>query len=236
MANELLVTPQGELKWAKVFEPADPVEKGKSRQWGIELVLDNEDPACLALMTKIEELQQTANGAGAKIDDKGWPFKDELDQNKQPTGRTLFRFTRNETSKKGTIISPPVVVDAKRKAWPADDLIGNGSKGKVAYSFYGWDSLTVRGAKGLSLWLEMVQVIEFVPYARASAEDAFEEEEGYEVEEQAETPFADEAPKPAPAAPAAALTPSQRLQQRAAQVAAEAAEGDWGPSEEEVPF
>ena len=236
MAKELLVTPLGELKWAKVFEPEDPRDEGKSRVWSIDLVLDNEDPGCLALMTKIEELQQTANGPGAKIDKKGWPFKDEVDQNEQPTGRTVFRFKRNETSKKGNAISPPVVVDSKRKAWPADDLIGNGSKGKIAYSFYGWDSPTTRGAKGLSLWLEMVQVIDFVPYQRASAEDAFEEEEGYEVEAQAETPFADEAPKPAPAAPAAALTPSQRLQQRAAQVAAEAAERDWEPSEEEVPF
>ncbi len=234
MAKELLVTPLGELKWAKVFEPEDPRDEGKSRVWSIDLVLDNESPDCLALMTKIEELQQTANGAGAKIDKKGWPFKDELDQNEQPTGRTVFRFKRNETSKKGNTISPPVIVDAKRKAWPADGLIGNGSKGKVAYSFYGWDSPTTRGAKGLSLWLEMVQVIDFVPYQRASAEDAFEEEEGYEVEETVSaTPFTDALRDPAPApAPAAALTPSQRLQQRAQQVAAEAADG----FEEEVPF
>ena len=234
MAKELLVTPLGELKWAKVFEPEEPRDEGKSRVWSIDLVLDNDSPDCLALMTKIEELQQTANGAGARIDKKGWPFKDELDQNEQPTGRTVFRFKRNETSKKGNLISPPVIVDAKRKAWPADELIGNGSKGKVAYSFYGWDSPTTRGAKGLSLWLEMVQVIDFVPYQRASAEDAFEEEEGYEVEDVgSKTPFTDELMKPAPeAAPAAALTPSQRLQQRAQQVAAE------GPDLEdsEVPF
>ena len=229
------MTPLGELKWAKVFEPEDPRDEGKSRVWSIDLVLDNEDPGCLALMTKIEELQQTANGPGAKIDKKGWPFKDEVDQNEQPTGRTVFRFKRNETSKKGNAISPPVVVDSKRKAWPADDLIGNGSKGKIAYSFYGWDSPTTRGAKGLSLWLEMVQVIDFVPYARASAEDAFEEEEGYEVEEQADHgTFVVELPGPAPAAPAAALTPSQRLQQRAAQVAAEAQQGF--ADDEDIPF
>jgi hypothetical protein len=229
MAKELLVTPLGELKWAKVFEPEDPRDEGKSRVWSTDLVLDNDSPECLALMTRIEELQQTANGAGAKIDKKGWPFKDEVDQNDQPTGRTVFRFKRNETSKKGNSISPPVIVDAKRKTWPADDLIGNGSKGKVAYSFYGWDSPTTRGAKGLSLWLEMVQVIDFVPYQRASAQDAFEEEEGYEAEVATPTPFAEEVAKPAPAA---ALTPSQRLQQRAQQVAAEAADG----FEEEVPF
>ena len=230
MAKELLTTPAGELKWAKLFDPDEPMEAGKSRAWSVDLVLSNDAPECLALMTKIEELMQTANGANAKLDKNAWPFKDEVDQNNQPTGRTVFRFKRNETSRKGNVLSPPVVVDSKRRAWPTDELIGNGSTGKVAYSFYGWDSPTVRGAKGLSLWLEMVQIIDFVPFQRASAEDAFEEEEGYEVEDVgSKTPFTDALREPAPTAP---LTPSQRLQQRAAQVAAEQADG----YEEEVPF
>jgi hypothetical protein len=231
MAKELLTTPLGELKWARVIEPDEPMEAGKSRAWSIDLVLSNDAPECLALMTKIEELQQTANGAGAKLDKNAWPFKDELDQNNQPTGRTVFRFKRNETSKKGNLISPPEVVDSKRKPWPTNELIGNGSTGKVAYSFYGWDSPTVRGAKGLSLWLEMVQIISLTPYQRASAEDAFDEEEGYEVEDVgSKTPFTDALREPEPAE---ALTPSQRLQQRAQQVAAE---GSRLLNESEVPF
>ena len=103
-----------------------------------------------------------------------------------------FRFKRKETSNRGNTLPPPVVVDAKRTPWPADTLIGNGSKGKVAFDPYGWDSPTARGAKGMSLWLNMLQVIELVPYARATPEDTFEEEEGTTFA--TTTPFADEKP------------------------------------------
>ena len=93
-----------------------------------------------------------------------------------------------------------MIVDAKRQPWPDDQLIGNGSKGKIAFDSYGWDSPTVRGVKGMSLWLNMIQVVHFVPYVKATAEDTFAEEEGYTAPAATETPFRDEAPRPAPAA------------------------------------
>jgi hypothetical protein len=224
-----------EFQWAKVFEPEDSMEAGKPRAWSIDGILDMNDPAALQFVTFLETEFQTLNGAGSKVDKNGWPFKDELDANGQGTGRVIFRFKRNETTQKGKTLPPPVIVDAKRQRWPDDQLIGNGTKGKIAFDPYGWDSPTVRGAKGLSLWLNMVQVIDFKPYIKATAEDVFAEEEGYTAPAATETPFADEAP-------ARPLSMAERMAQRAGGQAVgrtirpETPPIHGGPSEEEIPF
>lgn len=194
MAKPLIVTPLMEFQWAKVFEPEDSMEAGKPRAWSIDGILHMNDGATLDFVTMLETQFQTLNGAGARADKNGWPWKEETDASGAATGRLVFRFRRNETSQRGKTLPPPVIVDAKRQPWPADQLIGNGSKGKIAFDPYGWDSPTGRGAKGMSLWLNMVQVIEFVPYVVATAEDVFAEEEGYSAPTAAETPFQDEAP------------------------------------------
>jgi hypothetical protein len=225
MSKTQIVTPVMTLQWAKVFDPEDPMEPGKSREWSIEGLMDANDPALLDFVTRLETEFQTLNGSGAKVDKNGWPFGEQIDkETNKPTGMFRFRFKRKETSNRGNTLPPPVVVDAKRMPWPADTLIGNGSKGKVAFDPYGWDSPTARGAKGMSLWLNMLQVIELVPYARATPEDTFEEEEGTTFA--AETPFANEAP-----APEQPMSIAERLRQRGAQVAAEAQGID-----EEIPF
>ncbi len=227
MSKTLIVTPVMTLQWAKVFEPEESMDEGKSREWSIEGLMPQDDPALLPFITRLETEFQTLNGAAAKVDKNGWPFGEQIDKETgKPTGMFRFRFKRKETSNRGNTLPAPVVVDAKRMPWPADTLIGNGSKGKIAFDPYGWDSPTARGAKGMSLWLNMVQVIELVPYVRASAEDVFEEEEGTSFGP--ETPFADEAPAAAPAPMSAA----ERLRQRAAQVANEAP----GLDDSEVPF
>jgi hypothetical protein len=228
MPKTQIVTPVMTFQWAKVFDPQEPLEAGKSREWSITGLMDANDPACLDFVTRLETEFQTLNGAGAKIDKNGWPFGEEIDKESgAPTGSIQFKFKRKETSNKGNILPPPVIVDAKRQPWPADTLIGNGSTGKIAFDPYGWDSPTVRGAKGMSLWLNMVQVINLVPYERATPEDTFEEEEGTSFAPAApETPFAEEPP-------AAPMSMAERLKQRSLQVAAEAQEL---PSDEDVPF
>lgn len=231
MAKTQIVTPLMELRWAKVFEPEEPQEEGKSRRWTVEGFMREDHPALLDFITRLETEFQTVNGAGAKPGPDAWPFGEYIEKKDgvptgNPTGLFRFKFTRNETSFKGNILSPPVIVDAKRMAWPAETLIGNGSKGKIAFEPIGWDSRKARGTKGMSLWLTMLQVVELVPYERVKPEDVFEEEEGTSFGP--ETPFADEAPAAAPAPMSAA----ERLRQRAAQVANEAP----GLDDSEVPF
>lgn len=225
MARALLTTPAGEGRWAKVFEPEENrLDPTKPRTWGIELALPAESKECLALVQTIEGELARIHGAGAKVSDKGWPFKEDVDhETGQSTGKLLFRFKKNETTQRGKTLSPPLVYDSRKNPWPADTLIGNGSTVKVAFSCWGWENQIRQ--KGVSLWLDAVQVLDLVPYERVSAADAFGVENGYVVE----TPAAAfPAAEPAAAQP---MSMSERLRQRSMQVAAEAQ-----AIEEEIPF
>jgi len=229
MPRQLHVSPLGDAWWAKVLEPADGYEEGDPRAWSIELALDPSEPDTIAFIEKLEALYDELHGAGAKQAKNCWPFADQTDRDNNPTGLIRFRFKRTETSAKGKLMSSPVIVDAKLNRWPADCLIGNGSKVKVAFTHWGWTEKR-SGAKGISLTLESLQVLDLVPYERVDASSAFGEEEGYVAETPAaQTPFAAE-PEAAP------MSMAEKLRARAAQVAAEAPGVLAGADAEEIPF
>jgi len=226
MARALLITPAGEGRWAKVFEPEENrLDPTKPRTWSIELALPADSKECLALVQTIEEELERIHGKGVKVSDKGWPFKEDTDESGAATGKLLFRFKKNETTQRGKTLSAPAVYDSHKNPWPTDSLIGNGSTVKIAFSAWGWENQIRQ--KGVSLNLDAVQVLDLVPYERVSAADVFGVENGYVVD----TPAAAFA-TPEPAAAAAPLSMSEKLRQRATQVAAEAP----GLAEEEVPF
>lgn len=229
MPRQLHVSPLGEAWWAKVLEPADGYEEGDPRAWSVELVLDPTDAETIAFIEKLEALFVEIHGTGAKQAKNAWPFADQVDQNKNPTGKLRFRFKRTETSAKGNLMSPPVIVDAKKNIWPADCLIGNGSKVKIAFTAWGWTEKR-SAAKGISLTLESMQVLDLVPYERIDAASAFGEEEGYVAETPAaQTPFAAEEP-------AQPVSMADKLRARAAQVQAEAPQALAQADADEVPF
>jgi hypothetical protein len=186
MPRELHVSPRGEALWAKVL--GEPVGfEDNPRAWSVSLVLDPSDPETITFTEKLEAMFQEFHGPKAKVSRYGWPFGDQTTKDDKgrevPTGKVEFRFKKKEFTAKGVAKQPPVIVDAKKNLWPADQLIGNGSKIKVAFSVYPWE---MAGAKGMSLELEQLQVLELVSY-EASNTDPFEEEEGYVVETTAST-------------------------------------------------
>lgn len=230
MARQMLTTPVGNAYWAKCFEPEeDRFDEGKPRCWSISWALDQDDPATLGLMQTIEEEFSRINGEGAKPSKNAWPFKEQTDKDGSPTGLMEFRFKKNETTKKGMVLQAPTVYDSRKNLWPAGVLIGNGSKVKVAFSVWGWEDKF--GKKGVSLSFEALQVLELVPYERTAPGDAFGVENGYVVDTPADS-FTD----PVKENFEEALTPSQRLQQRAAQVRAEAPAALAQAADEEIPF
>lgn len=227
----MLTTPVGTAYWAKCFEPEeDRFDEGKPRCWSISWALDQDCQATLALMQTIEEEFARIHGDGAKPSKNAWPFKEQNDKDGNPTGLMEFRFKKNETTKKGMVLQAPAVYDSHKNLWPAGELIGNGSKVKVAFSAWGWEDKF--GKKGISLSFEALQVLDLVPYERTAPADAFGVENGYVLDVPAES-FTDSVKEKE-----AALTPSQRLQQRAAQVRAEAPAALAGPDpeDEEAPF
>lgn len=76
---------------------------------------------------------------------------------------------------------PVRVLDSKKRPISEDVLLGNGTVVYASVNPYPW---TYKSKKGVSLGCAGIQVIEFVEYSTDSAIDAaFDEEEGYEIEE-----------------------------------------------------
>jgi hypothetical protein len=229
MARQMLTTPVGDAYWAKCFEPEeDRFDEGKPRCWSISWAKDQGDKETLALMQTIEEEFARIHGDGAKPSKNAWPFKEQTDKEGNPTGLMEFRFKKNETTKKGMVLQAPAVYDSHKNLWPAGELIGNGSKVKVAFSAWGWEDKF--GKKGVSLSFEALQVLDLVAYERTAPADAFGVENGYVVATPADS-FTDSVKeKEGP------LTPSQLLERRAAKVASEAAAALAQADADEVPF
>ena len=181
-------------------------------------------------MEKIEEEFVRIHGDAGKPSKNAWPFREQNDKEGNPSGLMEFRFKKNETTKKGMVLQAPAVYDSHKNLWPTGELIGNGSLVKVAFSAWGWEDKF--GKKGISLSFEALQVLDLVAYERTAPADAFGVENGYVIDTPAES-FTDSVK-----GKEAALTPSQRLQQRAAQVRAEAPAVLAGPDPEdpEAPF
>jgi len=217
----MLTTPAGDAYWAKVFEPEeDRFDSEKPRSWSISWCAPADSKDALELMQKIEEEFARLHGEGAKPSKNAWPFREQTNKEGKPTGLIEFRFKRNETTKKGNVLSPPAVYDSHKNPWPAGTLIGNGSKVKVAFSVWGWEDKF--GKKGVSLSFDALQVLDLVPYQQKDPGDVFGVENGYVAETPANA-FTESVKENAEA-----LTPSQRLrQQQSAAVVAD---------DEDVPF
>lgn len=204
-----LITPAGEAIWAKILgEPAEAFEGDGPRAWSVSLLLDPNDPATVEFVEKLEGEFAELHGTGKiKYSANAWPFGDDTTKDEQgrkvPTGKMRFNFKRKETTARGDLKTAPVVTDSKLNPWPASKLIGNGSKIRVAFQAWGWDTSS---GKGMSLELLQVQVLEHVAYESVDEAPVFEQAEGFVLEEE-EAPVFERAEEPP------VLSPSQRLRQ-----------------------
>lgn len=221
MPRQLIVSPKGEAQWAKVL--GEPVAyEDNPKAWSITLLLDPEDPETITFVERLEEAFAEFHGKIDKVATNGWPFGDETikDDKGRPmkTGKLKFNFKRKEQLANGSFKQPPLITDSKLNPWPQDQLIGNGSKVRVAFSPWSWAGPS---GKGMSLELEQVQVLDLVSYSNET-ENPFQVEDGYVVAPAVpETAFEAEpaCPMPEPSGFSA------KLRARAAEVRAEAEEG-----------
>jgi hypothetical protein len=199
MARQIIVSPLGTAEWAKVIEPGEAYEEGNPPEWTIDLVLDpGNDASHYDFISQIEQWFQEVHPVVPKGVEACWPFKDHLGPDRKPDGLTTVRFKRNTISKKGNEVPGPVIVDAKKKPWNRELLIGNGSKVKVGFSYFGWER---KNRYGISLDLAALQIIDLVPYEAPDPTGGFGEEDGFELPEAEETAVFKEESAPAPAAP-----------------------------------
>lgn len=179
-----ITSPKGSALWCKVKEP-----DYKFNAKGIlstDLVCDPEDKAVQNFIAKLEEIRDTAllearetlgaKGKGLKAREI---YKDEYDQDGEPTGNIVFKFALKDVDDKEPPKNKIKVFDAKVKEIKDVPLVGNGSIIKCnAYAnpYY----MATTKEIGISLLWQQMQILELNEYGGASA---FDEEDGFEADE-----------------------------------------------------
>lgn len=196
-ANEILFTPRVEFEYAKVEEPRGFEGSTEDRNWSINALIDDQDPECEELISKIREIYLEIHGK-KKPHTHGLPFKPHTDKEGNATGKMRFTFKRKEFAYNGELNTPPIVTDSTGvNQWPKGMAIGNGSQGRIKFHVYGWGK--GKPSPGVGLELRSVQVLEHVPYTPDDVD--FPAAEGGFVLD------ADQIATPEPEAGACGLTP-----------------------------
>ena len=120
------------------------------------------------------------------------PFEDELDDDGQPTGSTVFKFKTKAqiTTKDGKIIPNRVAIFDSKGTPMTDCNVWSGSEMKVSAELVPYYTAMV-GA-GVSMRLRAVQITKLVEGGNGNAKGyGFGEEEGYE-QSLSETPAEEE--------------------------------------------
>lgn len=159
--------------WAKVIQPGIS-NRGKSdekEQWSCDLLLAKADAEAQAFIRSIKVAFVAAHGQDSRPGPKGLPYKTYLDAAGDESDCWQVTFKRNVMTRRGNMLSPPVVQDAQGTAWPRDVLIGNGSLGRVAFDTWHWHS--AEGGKGISCNLIGVRVLSLIEYTEPDYSAAF---------------------------------------------------------------
>jgi hypothetical protein len=151
----------GKAYWAHVRKPNE-----QSGSYQLDLSVDDTTKSML------EGLGITVKNASLGIG-----VKDKKPGDERGNFVTLKKTAQGED---GTLYPPPQIVDGKKKAVPADVLIGNGSVVNVAAHIYDWK---FKSKTGKSLGFSALQIKTLVKYSNPSV-DAFKEEDGYVVEDE----------------------------------------------------
>lgn len=150
-------------------------------QYKADVKLSAEDAAPL-----IAKIQAVAKEHMGKVlpKAKNSAFEAVLNDEGEETGEVLFKIrVKNKLRKSDGKLwdRRPLVIDAKKNDLPVAVAIWGGTTMRVQFEVYPWNT----GAKkGISLQPIMVQVIDLVTGGGRGDADAFDEEDGYEAEEE----------------------------------------------------
>ena len=166
MSKIKVTTPKGELKWASVTGAGKKDLQGRDIfSVDIEMPIERAQP----LVDEINGLWESDKPKGAK-DPKSTGFRIADD------GQTVkFTFKTSAVYPSGDP-KEVAIYDAKAQRTKVTDKIGNGSVGRVS----GMASIYDAGvaARGVTLYLDSLQLIKLVRYEEAAS---FEVEEGDDV-------------------------------------------------------
>ena len=165
MSKIKITTPKGALKWAQITGAGKKDLQGRDI---FSVDIEIEQAAAQELVDQIDALWESDKPKGAK-DPKstGYRFNDD--------GTVKFSFKTSALYPSGDA-KEVAIYDAKAERVKLKDKIGNGSIGRVS----GMASIYDAGvaARGVTLYLDSVQLIKLVKYEEAAS---FDVEEGDDV-------------------------------------------------------
>lgn len=194
--REIRTTPKGVAKYPHLNKPDE--YKGK-RSYKVSLVLGAKESAGLRkyideqVDKAWDELLSEFKPPVRKKAEKYYPYEEEFDDNDEPTGNYVFKFSKNaefKDKKTDEIIKVPMkLVDAKRN--PMKENVWGGSILKVAFFCYPFANSGTKEI-GVALKMEAAQIIDLVSGSGNSGADYFDDEEGFESNGADEDGFSDE--------------------------------------------
>ena len=182
---EKIVTPKGVASWIAVNKPM--TNHNPDGEYSVSIVITAEEAK--ELLSRFEPIAKQALAEGmadpkigkvAKTYEKVLSVREETDSEGEKTGRWIVSAKQKAKikGKDGSIRTMSVtVVDAKKKPF-----VGNIGKGSTVRAICTIVPFCAKGLKkyGISLRLESVQVLDYVPYVASGNTDLFSEEEGFE--------------------------------------------------------
>ena len=181
MANkfEQVVTDTGIARYPWLNYPDDQYSKPGDYKLGLILTKEQAAPLIKKIQDTISKAKELANGKKTKA--AALPYREELDDQDQPTGNLVFNFKQKSkiNLKDGTQADmKPMVVDAKGRRLTNEQIWG-GTKCKVSALLIPY--FMAGNGYGCSLRLKAVQIIDLVSGKDGDmGKHGFKEEKGYE--------------------------------------------------------
>lgn len=193
--KQTFVTPKGTAKFPWLSKP--DTRFNPAGVYSVILLLETGSEECDKLTEMIgtfyeekrDEAQALTPKKKLKLNDP--PYREDLDENDEPTGYTRFKFKMNASfeDKQGNKVEmKPLLFDSKGKEIKKEIAIYGGSTIKVAFSMVPYNT---KGF-GIVLYIQGVQIIELVTSSRSAESMGFGvEEEGFTCgdDDGEDTPF-----------------------------------------------
>ena len=155
--QKILTTPVGELRWAKVLTPDSTFDD--DGVYSIEATFKTEEAK--DLISAIDQAAQNKLNLSQKSNAITSVPYEHIENG-------LVRFKFKQKAKTKNLEFSVDVFDNANKKWDVNTPIGNGSKGRVAFSLYEWE-VPGKGV-GCSAKLKAVQIIEHVAFDTSGAD------------------------------------------------------------------
>ena len=164
-------SPKGDFKWCFITGQGRTNALNGKSEYSVNVVVPIADAK--AAVEQLDDFWAQNKPKGAK-EPKSMGYKVSEDgQNVTFTFKTQTTFPTGE-AKKVRIYNAA----GEEISMPADTRVGNGSRGRVAGVAAVYDASAA--ARGVSLFLDSVQLTKFVPYTNGAGFDAEEDEGGFD--------------------------------------------------------